>query len=65
MCEWSSAGVLQSKNKNIISFVIKITKMESLLKVFLTFAFIMNSAHNIEKPGSFDKNHARTRHLLG
>ena len=39
--------------------------MESLLKVFLTFAFIMNSAHNIEKPGSFDKNHARTRHLLG
>ena len=36
ICEWSSAGVLQSKNKNIISFVIKITKMESLLKVFLT-----------------------------
>ena len=39
--------------------------MESLLKVFLTLAFIMNSAHNIEKSESFDKNHARTRHLLG
>ena len=45
--------VLQSKNKNITN----ISKMESLLKVSLSFAFIMSE--------SFDKNHIRTRHLLG